>query len=529
MATPRAVWLSVLLGACVNTSGRPEPRASVQDAQVAEPPTTPPPISSNARSPLGINLTKPTYWSGEWVFVDLFKMAGAWVSNSPKGWGKGPRLELDERGWVRALAPRCSAAAPTPAQGPGDYVLLYEGKGQLRVKGPVKRKAQKAGRIEFSYQGPGFFVVQIDQTDPKDPIREIRIAQKALEPKLKTQTFHPTFLERLGPFKTLRFKDWGHIDGQRIVHWKDRTPQAYAIQTLSTGMAYEYMIELANQLKTDVWINIPHQADADFVRKLAALLHAELAPQLKVFVEYSNELWNSAPSFPQHKWLMQRGRAQKLSPNPKAALLLAQAERSRAVFEIFGKVFNAGRLIRVIGSQTGSTWAHEQLMSYPGLQADALAVAPYFGHEVGQQKFMERASREDLNWLLEHLENTSVPGALEQLERSARFAKSKGLRLIAYEGGQHLVLHPAIHNNPKYRALLQSAQRAPGMARAYRALLTGWKRAGGELFVGFNFVSGPSKWGSWGALEHQAQPLSEAPKYTAMLRFAQDHPIWWER
>ncbi len=66
------------------------------------------------------------------------------------------------------------------------------------------------------------------------------------------------------------------------------------------GIAWEYVIQLANALHRDLWINVPAQATDDYVTQLANLIRTTLAPDLNVFVEYSNEVWNS--SFTQYAY-----------------------------------------------------------------------------------------------------------------------------------------------------------------------------------------------------------------------------------
>ena len=50
---------------------------------------------------------------------------------------------------------------------------------------------------------------------------------------------------------------------------------------------------LANAVHKDVWVNVPVRATDDYVRNLAAMLRDRLAPDLNVYVEYSNEVWNN--------------------------------------------------------------------------------------------------------------------------------------------------------------------------------------------------------------------------------------------
>lgn len=63
------------------------------------------------------------------------------------------------------------------------------------------------------------------------------------------------------------------------------------------GVALEYIISLCNELDAAPWINVPHLADDDYVTKLATMLRDKLRPDVKVYVEHSNEAWNAA--FPQ--------------------------------------------------------------------------------------------------------------------------------------------------------------------------------------------------------------------------------------
>src|SRR2546423_15070872 len=59
---------------------------------------------SKPKPPLGMNLSGVVDWSSEIVFVDAFKAARAWISQEKgKPWGKGPALDLDEKGNVRSL------------------------------------------------------------------------------------------------------------------------------------------------------------------------------------------------------------------------------------------------------------------------------------------------------------------------------------------------------------------------------------------------------------------------------------------
>ena len=45
--------------------------------------------------------------------------------------------------------------------------------------------------------------------------------------------------------------------------------------------------------------------------------------------------------------------------------------------------------------------------------------------------------------------------------------------------------------------------------------------------MNFAYIGNWSKWGYWGALEHQDQPIEEAPKMSAMLNYIDNNIAWW--
>ena len=110
----------------------------------------------------------------------------------------------------------------------------------------------------------------------------------------KRQTFTTPYLNLLAPFSTLRFMDWASTNGNPVTKWSQRTPPDYASQQQPNGAAWEYAIQLCNTLGKDMWVNVPVGATDGYVTSLAKLIHKELNPNLNVYVEFSNEVWNSS-------------------------------------------------------------------------------------------------------------------------------------------------------------------------------------------------------------------------------------------
>ncbi|MBI5326381.1 MAG: hypothetical protein HZB41_14090, partial [Ignavibacteriae bacterium] len=84
-----------------------------------------------------------------------------------------------------------------------------------------------------------------------------------------------------------------------VTSWSNRkTPQDAAQISMASangkrdGWCWEYMIELANILKKDIWINLHISCDSAYVVNLAQKLKDELDPSINIYVENSNEVWS---------------------------------------------------------------------------------------------------------------------------------------------------------------------------------------------------------------------------------------------
>lgn len=105
------------------------------------------------------------------------------------------------------------------------------------------------------------------------------------------------------------------------------------------GRLPEYMIQLCNIMGLSPWFSIHHQASDAYVREMAAMVKANLRPDLKVFLEHSNEVWNGM--FPQGQYAQERGIALGLSSDPYVARYRYHARRSVEIFSIWKSVWGA--------------------------------------------------------------------------------------------------------------------------------------------------------------------------------------------
>ena len=477
------------------------------------------------RSPLGMNLAGVRDWSQEIVFVDVFKASRTWISQEHgQPWGKGPPLELDDRGWVKSLKPDQFAETVIftdfgdrfPA---GTYTCLYDGEGEVDLTGDARVTSRQRGELKVEIRPKnGSTFLRITRTDPSNYVRNIRLIMPGQEKTYASQPFYPEFLKRWSAFKVLRFMDWQETNNSQLREWNERPTPADQSQALR-GVSLEYMIQLCNALDADPWFCLPHLASDEYVREFAAQVLRDLKPSLNVYVEYSNECWNG--QFAQARYCSEEGKKRGLSNNAYEGQLRFYSQRSDEIFGIWNAVFGGDeRLIKVLATQSANPWTGTTVLDWQDAykHADAIAIAPYFGNELGDPKRAEENAKLTVEEVFDRCEQ-SIASRREATRKYAEEAQRRGLRLIAYEGGQHLVGHGGAENNQELTRLLQAANRHPRMKELYLQDLRGWSESGGELMCVFSSMGNYSKWGSWGVLENGTQDSASAPKYQALLEF----------
>lgn len=226
------------------------------------------------------------------------------------------------------------------------------------------------------------FWLRLTATKSSDYVRNIRVVMPGFEPSFQSDPFHPTFLQRWQGIACLRFMNWMQANHVELEDWKDR-PQVTDATFFRQGVALETMIDLSNRLQADPWFCMPHRSNDDYVRQFASMVQDRLDPALRVYVEYSNEVWN--PIFSAHQYAGQEGLKRGFADQPWAAALRYTAYRSTQIFRIWQEVFDGTqRLVRIVPSQAGNPVVSRQLLEFQQTRqhADALAIAPYLNCSV---------------------------------------------------------------------------------------------------------------------------------------------------
>lgn len=525
----------------------------------------------NATSPIGMNIMDVTYYSREWPFADLMKSGRPWVVQTATQFDTGEEnipgyLDpyLDPDGWPTALPPNRFLAtlmgAPGSQHPSGQYNVWYEGEGNIVYLGlPPGSLARSPGHDVITFTAPMTgFVLRIAQTDPNHTGNYLRNIRVLMPGTTDGQIFHPRFLEDLQSYKLIRYMHFLNTITSVTTTWDTRThnrPQWNGVN----GAPPEAAIDLSIALNADAWLPMPTRATDDYVQSFAQMAHDRLAgTNLKVYMEYSNEIWNGAyPYSINGTYVEQQGIAQWPDPNISNFVKRANqfAKRTVEMCAIWKSIWGAdsSRVKCVMGGWTGNGNNWNNLTLNCALFAadrggrtcdqdvDYLATAPYVGGYIGNEIFQSQVENWNPDTLFQEMQYGGVlydpdcvgwqcapqDGALAEsfrnMEEDIAVAQAHNLPLVAYEGGEELVGRGSAESNPQIIALFANANRDPRMGQLMSLYLAGWLERGGGVFAYFRSVAPYGQFGNSGTKEFQDQ--TDAAKYNAIQDFIFTHPV----
>lgn len=506
-------------------------------------------------------------------FINQMTTARPWFGAAIGDWETMPTDDLiaggyvDDEGWVTRMPPGIDAIrtiwaygeAPGAEQRSGTYILTYEGEGSIQLGGDVQRIDGRPGRIVFRTAG-GQLWMDLTDIDPRKTGNYLRniviVAEDELALHQAGAIFSPAWLKVIRDARVLRYMTWGDVNNSRTQPGELPLIEARGFWMMKRrGIPVSLMVELANTVGAEPWFCMPHLADDAYVTAYADYVYRNLDPSLVAHVEYSNEAWNG--SFAQARWLTEQAGLNWNRPNDFEASLAYGAREATRDALIWEDVFGSDattRLDNVLAGQTVNIWGTGVLLdpkpwqtaepdSYfpPTAVFDSFAITTYFGGS-----FVANAAlREDLvrrilddkatarTWLTEQLMSADVPDTVASneviLRAQADLAQAAGLRLVAYEGGQHLHHAFAVAGLTEedlavLTDFMLSYTKGPEMAAQIALNWDVWSRASQGPYMQFGDVGAGSKWGSFSAYE--APGLSNPMAEVLEQRNASTIP-WW--
>jgi hypothetical protein len=536
----------------------------------------------DVRLPIGMNLAGINDYSPGYPFKNLMCGARPWLTRNLDGSGPyntdlAEKIPLDAQGYPRELPFQPEGVAqpqtvftiiPNVTES-GRHVVLYDGEGEVTAAMSSKVIESKPGRLVLELAGKhsdaAYEGIAIKRSSRANPVRNLRIlAESDEKADLQSNPFRQDFLDYCQQWHSLRFMDWMATNGSLEKEWSGRKPPGFytmvgesgdAIgrwgqpsskfqQLFSGGVAIEVMIQLANLTKTDPWFCMPHRATPEYMTEFARLVKARLNPDRKVYVEYSNEVWNWG--FQQAGWMLQSKvagdavvssgmRAWKNDVEPELpyeggtvareggeAHPERMAALDRRCFAAWEGVFDGpdrARLVRVVGVQHawGDTARRTAKWVVEHGGADAIAPAGYFGPNDATYKKWEAAGASlTADQVIADMNECFEKDSSKWTREIASIARNHHLRYLVYEGGQHI--QPKDQKVTPYMPALKAAQFHPGMAALYLRNFALHQEIGCELFMAFSSIGRQGeRWGSWGHQEYYAQTREDIPKFGALL------------
>jgi hypothetical protein len=452
---------------------------------------------------LGINLPGPTYWDHLHWMVDMmanadFRKSGPWSG-----------AELDANGWPTEDFRIILSEGNEPA---GDYSISFQGKaasitldsgGMGLLVGNHYEEANNTTSVRLRMTSPmsgltSLIVTGTQRTKGSATGTGI-IGFRIIRPGYPIDgsiIFTNEFLAALRKFKVIRSMDYMATNQNPTQEWADRSLMAWAgfgggsgahagdPQYIEyeggwypRGAPWERFIQMANAANVDVWINVPCMASDDYITKLANLIrygsdgvnpytsvtanpvYAPLNGNLKVYLEYGNEIWNFSGGFMNYPWVQALAKnihdnepshpinydGRLAGDNQWYTLSMERyvAYRSSVISEKFREVFGDGAMMSRIrpvftyqvggGIKDGLEWA----AGYYQTTVPARAVNEIWYGAGGAAYYDSNATPDSTVPAVMSAYFAGLPNDQFTLNtaRDSAWAKAYGLKLVAYEGG----------------------------------------------------------------------------------------------
>ncbi|MBK6622434.1 MAG: hypothetical protein IPG32_16750 [Saprospirales bacterium] len=490
------------------------------------------PILSTAQ--IGVNIDLPERGG---TYIDLVKENYRWHELST-GAELGP-AQVDAQGWPALDARYIGDFRPVAEwagsiDDPEVYRLDVSGTwkcsftGQGDVNGTfgavVQNLSYNAGTNTTTFDfvvtpgSNGLFLIEFTETrrTPAHPLNSGITGFKMLRPGYEddSELFHTPFLSLFDSvdFSAIRYMNFTITNGSDpaypvLTTWSERKLPSDASQTAipqigkNGGACWEHVIDLANRTQTDAWINVPISASTDYVIQLATMLKNGLDPDLNIYVENSNEVWNTAPGFEQSQYNQAQATALGIDQHQN------HARRTVELAQIFEDVFGSGSLnnrIRVVlcSHQPMLKWWVEPMLQYVnatfGPPSDfiyAIGSQTYFsgGHEAGESvdKILDDC-HESIIGQIDETGGVNEAGRIQWIEKAMDWNLPGGY--VSYEGGPD---HGGGSTENIANRIL--AERSEGMCEEMRFNLDdAFLQVGATLAMQFTLTSGYNRYGCWG-------------------------------
>ncbi len=480
---------------------------------------TPTPIPSGML--MGVNLHWAKRWGRERVFSNPLMNTASWArcmaANATSPWDvAGPLPPLDSKGYPTGTLPLadgstiraelfCDNGQKYPV---GTYKVSFEGNAIIQIRHMGAAVATVTASAQFTIAQTDKLGIQLVvlKNDPANPLKNLKMAL----PGTTTNLLEPKFVNFMKPFKIVRFMDFMETNNSINA---DKVLLDYVTNHPQFGVPMNKMLEVVKELGVLPWVCLPHLSSDAWNLEMAKALKASNAP--KIYVEYSNELWNGG--FAQTTWL----KSKASDPNNFATVQQVAAVEIARRYKIWEGVFadQRDRLKLVLAGQNVNSGVAQNLgnlVAAQGVKFDVISSAPYWEvmSDVKATTFTVPAV---LASSLIYLNTRTIPGMKTHIAMAKTFSTQFGKKVeyVAYECGQHL--RPDTAPNAEATTSYYDAQKTPEMTQMYKDFKAAALAAGADGICFFNSCQNDRSTGCWGFIQDTDQDLATAIKYQAVL------------
>ena len=269
---------------------------------------------------------------------------------------------------------------------------------------------------------------------------------------------------------------------------------------------------------------MPVSATTEYVTNLATLLRDSLDQGLNVYVESSNEVWNTAPGFNQSQYNQAQAQAQALGIGEHEN----HVRRTIEIAQIFENVFGQGSLngrVRVIlcSHQPMLKWWVEPMLQYidssvgpPKEYIYGIACQTYFGGGVEDGESVDKIlddCHDQITALIDETGGVNEAGRMQWVAKAAEWELIGGL--FSYEGGPDHGGGSTVNIANRI-----AAERHARMADEWTYNLDeGFFKLNANLAAQFTLTSSYCRYGCWGLTDDVTDP-NRNYKYEAARKLA---------
>ena len=484
-----------------------------------------------------------------YAFTDLVRAANPWDD----GGTPLPPSMLDDEGWPMSnfrtvlMDERPVAEWANAIDDPQQYRINFSGtyKGQFSGQADIRNiggswsiqnqaydEAKNITTFDLTIPAPapnhGLVIMNFENTrrSPSHSLNSGITNLRVMKPGFTADSdeiFVQSYLDMLGSV------DWSVIRSQsfpgstswnitypRKYTWAERKLPGYALQGGAAGpylegAAWEYFIDLCNQAGADIWVNVPISASDDYVTGLAQLIKERLNPDLNIYVENDNEVWNSAPAFI-GTWNYNRDEASALGLSFEENI----ARRAVQLSQLFAGVFGAGSInkrVRVVLASHAPMlkWWVQPMLNYINSQfgspKDYIWAISRQGYFSADNPEANKSADQLLSAMMQDIESQVGPDPVNEANRQQWIAAAASWQLPGgcnfYEAGPHTPAGGGTANLANQILMHRHAGMKTALQYNYA---NNWFDLGGDVALHFTLFGKYSRYGCWGLTDDPANP-----------------------